>query len=136
MKQMSISLGLALAVIAGCSSSNGIYAPDSPACVAFEGQTITLDGGRFIVDKFSDSVEIDDAGNRIDPFPGYPMQGNYRIEARALYMRSDSGTDLPTLYFAEIGGNKWLLTQSEHEEWTKNGAIGPCALVRSSPSAR
>jgi hypothetical protein len=134
MKQVSVGLGPVLAAIAGCAGPNGTYAPDSPGCVAFEGQTITLDGSRFVIDKFTDSVEVDAAGKAIDSFPGYPMRGDYRIEGNVLYMRSDTGTDLPMYYFAEIGGSKWLLTQSEYEEWTRDGSVGPCALARSGRS--
>jgi hypothetical protein len=133
MKKNSAALGFAVVALAGCSGTNGFYAP---ACPMFEGQTITLDSGRFVVDKFTDSVELDDADNPIDPFPGYPMHGDYRIEGNVVHMRSDSGTDLPTLYLAEVGNKKWLLTDSEYEEWTRDGSVGACSLARGHKGAK
>jgi hypothetical protein len=106
-KKSSVVPGFVVVALAGCSGTNGFY---SPACPMFEGQTITLDSGRFVVDKFTDSVELDDADNAVDPFPGYPMQGDYSIEDNVVYMRSDSGTNLPTMYLAKVGSKKWLLT--------------------------
>ena len=127
MKKSCAAIGFLVAGLAGCSGINGFYSPD---CAMFEGQSITLDSGRFVVDKFTDSVELDDADNPIDPFPGYPMHGDYRVEGNVVYMRSDSGTDLPTLYLAEVGDKKWLLTESEYAVWTKEGSVGPCSLAR------
>lgn len=127
MKTTTGAFGFAPLALAACSSINGLYAP---ACPSFAGQTITLDGGRFVLDKFTDTVDVDDNGNPIDPFPGYPMQGDYRREGSVVYLRSDSGTDLPTLYLAQVGNKKWLLTKAEYEEWTREGSVGPCALAR------
>ena len=127
MKMSSALPGIVVVALAGCSGTNGFY---SPACPMFEGQTITLESGRFVVDKFTDSVEIDDSENAVDAFPGYPMHGDYTIEGNVVRMRSDSGTDLPTMYLAKVGNKKWLLTESEYEEWTRNGSVGPCALAR------
>ena len=132
MKKISAAAGFVIAALAGCSGANGFY---SPACPMFEGQTVTLDSGRFVVDKFTDSVELDDSDNAVDPFPGYPLQGDYTVEGDVVHMRSDSGTDLPTLYLAKVGNKKWLLTESEYEEWTRDGSVGPCALARSGRKA-
>lgn len=133
MKIKSAALAFAVVALTGCSGSNGFY---SPGCPMFEGQAITLDGGRFIVDKFTDTVEFDADGNVINQFPGYPMHGDYRVEGNVVHMRSDSGTDLPALYLAEVGNKKWLLTESEYEEWAREGSVGPCSLARSSRTAR
>ena len=133
MKKTGAVLGCAVVALAGCSGTNGLY---SPACPMFEGQAITLDSGRFVLHKFTDTVEFDDDGNEINQFPGYPMHGDYSIDDNVVSMRTDSGTDLPTLYLAEVGNKKWLLTESEYEEWTRDGSVGPCSLARGDQRAK
>jgi hypothetical protein len=127
MKQISVSLGIALVLLAGCAGSNGTYVP---ACVAFEGASIKLDSGRFVFDRFTDAVEVDDDGNVLDAFPGYPMPGSYRFDGNVLHMESDSGTTLPRYFLVESAGKKHLLTQEQYDAWTDSGTVDPCALTR------
>ena len=53
------------AAVTGCASIDGVYQPD---CVAFEGDVVTLKSGGFVWERFTDAVEIDADGKRIDPF--------------------------------------------------------------------
>lgn len=127
MKQHFVALGMTLVTLAGCAAIDGTYAP---ACVAFEGETITLDDGRFVIDRFTDAVEVDDEGNVLDAFPGYPMRGSYRFDGSVLHMETDSGTTLPLRFLVESDGDKHLLTEEQYEAWTDRGSVDPCALSR------
>ena len=133
MKQKAGILGLTLASLVGCAGANGTY---GPACATFEGQTIRLDRGHFVIDRFTDAVDVDNQGNVRDPFPGYPMRGNYRLDGNMLQMESDSGTQLPRYYLVESDGRKRLLTEEQHKAWTEGGSIDPCALTRGTGTGR
>lgn len=127
MKQKTGVLGLALGSLVGCAGVNGTY---EPGCATFEGETITLDRGHFVVERFTDAVDVDDQGAARDPFPGYPMQGNYRLDDGVLRMESDAGAELPQYYLVESEGRKRLLTGEQYRAWTDGGSIDPCALTR------
>ena len=126
MKLLITGLGISLVLLAGCVSSNGKYTPD---CAAYEGSTIELADGRFVMDKFTDQVEVDDSGNKKDPFPGYPVSGTYRFEGDVLQLQSDSGTELPNLFRVKNKGHYRLLTAEQFEAWKTNGTIDDCALT-------
>ena len=128
MKSRHGFVAIVAAAVAGCAGLDGLYAP---ACATFEGEAIELDGGRFVVHRFTDTVEFDDDGNVINQFPGYPVRGDYQVEGNALLMRADDGTEMPRRYLARVGSERWLLTRPEYDEWTRDGSIGPCTLVRS-----
>ena len=127
MTSRHVIVAIVAAALSGCAGTDGLYAP---ACATFEGEAIELDGGRFVVHRFTDTVEFDDDGSVINQFPGYPIHGKYEVEGNVLHMRADDGTEMPRRYLARVGSEKWLLSQSEYEEWTRDGSIGPCTLVR------
>jgi hypothetical protein len=126
MRVLTTGLGIAFFLLAGCANNAGNYAPD---CVAFEGETVELADGNFVLDKFTDQVEVDDAGNKKDPFPGYPMSGTYRLEGHVLHMQSDSGTTLPIRYLVKSEGRKRLPTAEQYDAWKTDGTIDDCALT-------
>jgi len=126
MRALTTGLGIAFFLLAGCANHSGKYAPD---CVAFEGDTVDLTDGRFVLDRFTDQVEVDESGNTIDLFPGYPMRGTYRFEGQVLHMQSDSGTALPNRYLVQSEGRKRLLTSEQYDDWKKDGTIDDCALT-------
>lgn len=126
MKLLITGLGISLVLLTGCASSSGKYAP---ACVAYEGSTIELADGKFVMDKFTDQVEVDDSGNKKDPFPGYPVSGTYRFEGDVLHLQSDSGIELPNLYRVKNEGRFRLLTAEKFEAWKTDGTIDDCALA-------
>ena len=126
MKRPIAGVGIALVLLLGCAGNNGTYAPD---CVAFEGTTIELADGRFVMDKFTDQVEVDDTGKVRDPFPGYPVSGTYRFDGNVLHLQSDSGTELPVLYRVKTEGRYRLLTAEQFESWTTSDTIDDCALT-------
>jgi len=110
----------------GCASHNGIYSPD---CIAYEGSKISLSDGKFVWEKFTDSITVDDAGNVKNPFPGYPMQGSYRIKGQVLSLDSGGGESLAVMYLQEHRQRYYLLTAEEFESWERTGKVGACALV-------
>ena len=118
--------GIALILLAGCANSSGKYAPD---CVAFEGYTIELADGRFVMDRFTDAVEVDDSGKARDPFPDYPVSGTYRFDGNVLDLQSDSATELPALYRVKSEGRYRLLTTEQFEAWQTSQTIDDCALT-------
>jgi hypothetical protein len=126
MKIYLTGFAISLALLGGCASTDGRYAP---ACVAFEGDTIELDDGKFVMHKFTDQVDVDDSGNTRDPFPGYPMSGTYRLEGDALHMQSASGTALPVLYLVKADARYRLLTADQFDAWKTNETIDDCALT-------
>lgn len=126
MKRLIAGVCIALVLLAGCASGNGKYAPD---CVAFEGSTIELADGRFVMDRFTDQVDVNESGKANDPFPGYPASGTYRFDGNVLHLQSDSGTELPVLYRVKSEGRYRLLTAEQFEAWTASETIDDCALT-------
>ena len=82
------SIALTAALLFGCVSHEGTYSPD---CIAYAGSNNRLGDGQFVWRKFTDSVVVDDAGEVVNQFPGYPMRGIYRIDGQTLYIESDEG---------------------------------------------
>jgi hypothetical protein len=110
----------------GCASHEGTY---SPGCAAFAGDTISLSDGQFVWDKFTDSISLDDEGNVINQFPGYPVQGSYRIEGKLLIMEPASGEALADMYIQQYNGHHYLLTAGQFEAWKNTDEHNTCALV-------
>ena len=88
MKPFIVTLAVSVLLLAGCVSHDGTY---SPACIAYAGSKITLSDGEFVWEKFTDEVVVNDAGETVDRFPGYPMRGTYRIYGQRVLMESSDG---------------------------------------------
>jgi len=112
--------------LVGCSSHEGRY---SPACIAYAGSIITLSNGKFVWEKFTDALAMDDDGNVVNPFPGYPMHGTYRIEGQTVFMEAVPGEKLANMYLEQHDDRQYLLTAKEAQEWRKTGKLTECALV-------
>ena len=112
--------------LAACLSHEGRY---SPACVAFEGSNVELHNGRFVWEKFTDSVAVDDDGEVVNQFPGYPMQGSYRIDDQTVTMESAAGDSLENMYLHRSENRSYLLTAGQHKAWEETGKYADCALV-------
>ena len=110
----------------GCASHEGTY---SPSCIAYEGSNVSLSDGKFVWEKFTDSVVVDDAGNIVNQFPAYPMRGSYRIEGNTLYLEAASGESLANMYLRQRNERQYLLTAEQFEAWEKTGQAATCALV-------
>jgi hypothetical protein len=115
-----------LCVVAGCASHDGTYTPD---CIAHAGNSIKLDGGRFVWDKFTDQVLVNDAGEVVDQFPQYPLRGRYRMEGETLHFESWTGEALPAMHMRREGSRTFLLTDRQLEAWPADRQRTRCALV-------
>ena len=113
-------------VLCGCASHEGTY---SPACVAYAGSKISLDDGRFVWERFTDSVVLDDAGSVVNQFPGYPKQGDFRIEGRTLFLESGSGEPAVEMHLRSESGHHYLLTADQFAAWERSGEYAECALI-------
>ena len=126
MKSRHLLSLLLASLLAACVSHEGRY---SPACVAYAGSNIELRGGEFVWEKFTDSVVVDDDGEIVNQFPGYPMQGSYRIDDRAVFMESSSGETVATMYLHQSNHHQYLLTAEQHAAWESGNTSVDCALV-------
>ncbi len=117
---------LILFLLAGCSSYDGLY---SPACRAYAGDTIKLNEGEFVWEKFTDEVIVDDEGKVENQFPGYPMQGTYRIAGQMVSFKSASGDVLEIMHLRQCNNRHYLLTKEQFEAYTKTGECAECALA-------
>ena len=124
--RVSLFLGLSL-VLAGCASIDGVYLP---ACEAYSGSEIRLEAGRYRWSKFTDQVEIDEDGNKVDPFPGFPHEGNYSVSGKTVTLTPDSGEASSALHLHKQGGAVYLLTGTENGAVAAGGEVPRCALKR------
>ncbi len=113
-------------LLCACASNEGTYSPD---CIAYEGSNVSLSDGKFVWEKFTDAVVVDDTGNAVNQFPAYPLQGTYRIEGQALYLEAASGESLATLFLQQHDNRYYLLTAEQFEAWEESGDNPVCALV-------
>jgi len=117
---------LLAALLCGCVSHDGTYLP---GCPTYAGSSIKLSDGQFVWEKFTDSVVLDDAGNVVNQFPGYPLQGSYRVAGRTLNLQAASGESLPKMYLQQHDKRHYLLTTEQFETWEATGKHEDCALV-------
>ena len=81
--------------LCGCSSIDGIY---TPACMAYEGDEIELVDGRFTWRRFTDQRLVDENGELVDPFPGYPKNGRFVLGDAQLDLMPDGGASLVSFH--------------------------------------
>jgi hypothetical protein len=117
---------LIAAALSGCVSHEGTYSPD---CIAYAGSNIELSDGRFVWEKFTDQVVVDDEGRVINQFPGYPIKGSYRIDGQTVYMESDDGESMETMYLHRRDNRYYLLTAEQSDTLRKTGKYPDCALM-------
>jgi hypothetical protein len=124
------SLRLAVVIIAvllsGCLPHEGTYLP---GCIAYVGDKITLGDGQFVWEKFTDERSVNEQGEIIDPFPGYPMKGSYRIDGQTVHLVPESGAAPQPMYLQDEGGRHYLLTVDEFAAWEATGSYAECALL-------
>lgn len=117
---------LLVLVLRGCKSIEGNYNPD---CAAFAGDSIELHAGRFTWTRFTDEVRVDNAGNKIDPFPDFPKSGTYVVNGDQVELRVD-GDETPAIYMLQAHeGRTYLLTATQQKHFTAEGVIERCSLV-------
>lgn len=120
-----IALLVTILALSGCRDPEGVF---EPACIAYEGDRITLSDGRFEWHRFTDERRVDESGNPVDPFPGYPKRGSYeRDDARVLFF-TDDGEQLAERYLFEDRKRIYLLTWDENEAVLNGEGLPACAL--------
>ncbi|MFQ6007007.1 MAG: hypothetical protein ACE5OQ_16075 [Woeseia sp.] len=128
-----IGPALAACLLVGCVSHEGTY---SPSCIAYAGSNIELGDGEFLWEKFTDQVIVDDDGNVVDQFPGYPMRGTYRVEGVTVHMESASGDPMQDMYLHRHDGSYYLLTADQNTSWENTGEYAECALALNAQDAK
>jgi hypothetical protein len=113
--------------MAGCASYDGTYSPD---CLAHAGNRITLDNGRFVWDKFTDQVLVNDAGEVVDQYPEYPLRGRYSLHGETVHFESYTGEPLPPMHLKREDNKTYLLTPKQLESWETPGTRPRCPLTR------
>ena len=113
------------ALLSGCLPHEGTYLP---GCIAYVGDKITLGDGQFVWEKFTDERKVNEQGEIIDPFPGYPMKGSYRIDGQSVHMTPESGAAVQPMFLHEEDGRHHLLTADEFAAWEATGSYAECAL--------
>ncbi len=125
MKLLIVTLAVSVLLLAGCVSHDGTY---SPACIAYAGSKITLSDGEFVWEKFTDEVVVNDAGETVDRFPGYPMRGTYRIYGQRVLMESSDGEAMEDMYLHRQGDSAYLYTAKQFEHLNSSGEPAKCPL--------
>ena len=118
-----------LACTASCATDPNIAGKYVPSCIAFEGDTIELADNRFTWDKFTDEVSVDKSGNKVDPFPGFPVRGTYTVEDDVVSLVTNVGELAAKLYLVHRPGQVYLLTKTEFDAWQSNDTVPDCALL-------
>ncbi len=113
---------------AGCASVDGVF---EPACMAFEGDRVTLDNGRFEWARFTDVRRIGEDGKEIDPFPDYPKNGRYSVQSQTVEFRTDGGDRLDDYYLLQHDGSLYLLTSEQNAQFSAANSLPDCVLRRS-----
>lgn len=111
--------------VAACAGHEGSY---EPACIAFAGDRIELRDGRFSWQRFTDQRTLDDAGNVVNPFPGFPKTGSYRISSGRLELVTDDDVRLDDWFIVESAGSRYLLNAKQHRAFVDGGKLPDCAL--------
>lgn len=127
MKPAVIALLCAASCLAACKSLYGTY---TPACMAYAGDSIELQGGRYTWDKFTDQVMLGPDGKVTDQFPGYPADGSYNLDGDILVLTSDTGDAVAEFHLRESEGRLYLLTDEQNRDWRDSGRYPDCVLVR------
>lgn len=127
MKPGPVAITVFAALLSGCVSHEGTYSPD---CVAYAGSKITLSDGQFTWEKFTDEVVVNDNGETVNQFPGYPMRGTYRINGQIVRMESADGKAMENMYLHRHDEHSYLYTQQQFEAWEASGKTAECALIQ------
>lgn len=125
---MSIRRPVTIAVICllgACSSLEGVF---QPACIAYEGDRVRLTEGRFEWQKFTDQRSIDEHGNVVDPFPGYPKHGQFEVSDARVSFTADDATPIDDRYLLEHRNRLYLLTWDQNEAVLNGEGMPTCAL--------
>lgn len=113
--------------LCACSSIDGLYAP---ACIAYEGSEIELSGNRFTWRRFTDERKLDEHGEPVDAFPGFPKTGQYRFHNSQVDLIPDDGQSSVSFYLYDDAQGKYMLSNAENKQYQSDGGMPECALRR------
>lgn len=113
-------------LLSACASHEGLY---EPSCIAFGGDRIELQGGRFEWRRFTDQRVVGEDGKIVDPFPGYPKTGSYRWSAARLELSSNDGMKLDDWFLVEQGKRSYLLSGKQYDAYLASDTVPRCALT-------
>lgn len=126
MKPLNIAIAACTALLFGCVSHDGTYLP---GCIAYAGSKISLSDGEFAWEKFTDEVVVNDDGEVVNQFPGYPLHGTYRVDGQTVLMQSSEGETMENMYLHRADGHSYLYTAQQFEQWKSDGKVADCALM-------
>lgn len=127
----TILLVLVFSLVA-CANQEGLY---EPACAAYEGDRLTLAAGRFEWQRFTDERIVNESGDVVTPFPGFPKSGTYRVANERLELTGDNNVRLDDWFVIDHAGQRYLLDAKQHNAFTDDGEMPECAL-RFTPVAK
>jgi len=113
--------------LCACTSIDGMYAP---ACTAFEGSEIELHDDRFTWRRFTDERKLDEHGEPVDAFPGFPKTGRYSIHDSQVDLHPDDSPSTVSFYVYDDANGTYMLSGAENLQYEKDGGIPECALRR------
>jgi hypothetical protein len=122
-------LGAAL-FLCGCATYEGLYAP---SCLAYSGSEIRLVDGRYVWNKFTDQVVVDEHGDKVDPFPGFPREGAYAKQGDRITLGSGASGEPDTMYLVEHNAEFFLYTAAEAKAFEATGKRPACPLKLQPP---
>ena len=91
--------------LAACATYDGVY---EPACIAYEGDTLVLDAGRFEWRRFTDERVVDKDGEVVAPFPGFPRSGTFGATNGRLELVTDGNDRLQDWFVVDSNAQRYL----------------------------
>jgi len=128
----TIPLLLTLSLVA-CASYEGVY---EPACIAYEGDRLSLAAGRFEWQRFTDERVVNEAGDVVAPFPGFPKMGTYKVANERLQLTADDNVRLDDWFIVDHAEQRYLLDAKQHNAFLPDSDMPECALKLAPARAR
>ncbi|MFK8052896.1 MAG: hypothetical protein AB8F65_07955 [Woeseiaceae bacterium] len=125
MKFHRYGLTVVALLLAGCGSIDGTF---EPACTAFEGDIIEVTGNRYQWVKFTDALEVDETGNRVNPFPGYPQSGSISRVGERITLTAANNGPVSSFFVRVREGERYLLTEAQAKGVAADPSMWECAL--------
>lgn len=96
--------------------------------MALEGDKVVFVDGSFEWHKFTDERVLDDDGNVIDPFPGYPLTGRFKLRNSVVEFVTVEGAKPEDMHLFEDEMDVYLLTAEENAAAVAGEGLPACPL--------